>query len=358
MTRQTKLTLIAARLLAIGLIGAATFAGPAPAAEADKAALPDPPQQTPNTNKPAKVFILMGQSNMLGFGRIGPENQQGTLEHLVKKQHKYPHLIDDAGQWTQRQDVWYKHANLAKQGSRWLKPAGQHIGPELQFGHVMGHVHDELVIILEASIGNRGLGWDIRPPSSRTIPPEDHPNKWHQGWQYDIFVKKLHGTLDNLPKHVPAYDKDQGYEIAGFVWWQGHKDQGTPERIREGQGHLKKDIWAESYEAYLVQLIKDLRDEFDADKAPFVVATIAFGGWDLSGSGLTIAKAQLAVDGDAGNYPQFKGNVKTVEARDYWQDKSVSPSAAGYHYNHNAETYMNVGNDMGWAMAELLGKDR
>ncbi|QDV84744.1 hypothetical protein [Planctomycetes bacterium TBK1r] len=39
-------------------------------------------------------------------------------------------------------------------------------------------------------------------------------------------------------------------------------------------------------------------------------------------------------------------------------DKSVSPSGAGYHYNHNAETYMEVGNALGWAMAELLaGED-
>ena len=27
---------------------------------------------------------------------------------------------------------------------------------------------------------------------------------------------------------------------------------------------------------------------------------------------------------------------------------------AGYHYNHNAETYMEVGNALGRAMAELL----
>ena len=31
-------------------------------------------------------------------------------------------------------------------------------------------------------------------------------------------------------------------------------------------------------------------------------------------------------------------------------------SDAGYHYNHNAETYMEVGNALGWAMADLLKK--
>jgi hypothetical protein len=29
-------------------------------------------------------------------------------------------------------------------------------------------------------------------------------------------------------------------------------------------------------------------------------------------------------------------------------------SAVGYHYNRNAETYMEVGNALGWAMADML----
>jgi hypothetical protein len=114
------------------------------------------------------------------------------------------------------------------------------------------------------------------------------------------------------------------------------------------------DNWANSYEQYLVDLINDLRKEFKAPNAPFTLATIAFEGDKLSGPGLTIANAQLAVSGENGKYPQFKGNVTTVEARGFWRDKSVSPSGAGYHYNHNAETYMEVGDALGRAMAELL----
>ena len=53
-------------------------------------------------------------------------------------------------------------------------------------------------------------------------------------------------------------------------------------------------------------------------------------------------------------YPEFKGNVKTIDARPFWRDASVSPTGAGYHYNHNAETQMEVGTALGRAMAELL----
>ncbi len=104
----------------------------------------------------------------------------------------------------------------------------------------------------------------------------------------------------------------------------------------------------------MVNLIKHLRKEFEAPKAPFVLSTIAFGGRDLKGHGMTVANAQLSVRGDQGKYPEFVGNVKTVDARDFWRDKSVSPNGQGYHYNHNAETYMEVGNALGWAMADLL----
>ena len=103
-----------------------------------------------------------------------------------------------------------------------------------------------------------------------------------------------------------------------------------------------------------MNLINDLRKEFKSPKAPFVLATIAFGGDKLGGGGLKVANAQLAVSGEKGKYPEFKGNVKTIEARGYWRGASESPSGAGYHYNHNAGTYMDVGNDLGRAMAQLL----
>ena len=55
-------------------------------------------------SKPVKVYILMGQSNMLGMGKIAGD-KEGTLEHAVKTKKKYPYLVDDAGNWTERKDV-------------------------------------------------------------------------------------------------------------------------------------------------------------------------------------------------------------------------------------------------------------
>lgn len=72
-----------------------------------KQQLPDPDTKPAAAGKPVKVFILLGQSNMLGFGRVGPEDKRGTLEYLTRKEGRYPHLVDDQGKWTQRKDVRY-----------------------------------------------------------------------------------------------------------------------------------------------------------------------------------------------------------------------------------------------------------
>jgi alpha-galactosidase len=325
--------------------------------------LPRPDDKPADMTKPVKVFILMGQSNMVGMGDIGPETAKGTLAYLTKTEKKYPFLVDDAGQWTIRKDVYYYDARVKKGGP--LSPTannGKSIGAELGFGYVLGHVLDEPVLILKSCIGNRSLGWDLLPPGSeryivggRTCAGyKDTPDswvegqpkkgvKWYAGKQYDDDMANARAALDNLAKIYPGY-KGQGYEIAGFVWWQGHKDQNP--------------VHAGRYEQNLVRLIRCLRKDYGAPNAKFVLATIAFGGWKLAEPGLTIANAQLAV-GDPKKHPEFAGNVKCIEARDFWRAGDVSPNPRqGYHYNRNAETYMEVGLSLGWAMAELLNKEK
>ncbi len=322
--------------------------------------LPDPDGQPAAMDKPVKVFILLGQSNMLGFGRVEPQDKPGTLLNLTKVQGKYPHLLDESGNWTTRKDVRYvqvmhRNGKMLTLRNDWLTVKGN-IGPELQFGHIMGHVLDEPVLVLKSCIGNRSLGWDLLPPGSEQFEFEGKiyagygesplswdkgttPKKinWYAGKQYDDDIANARRVLANIGEYYPGATN---YEIAGFVWWQGHKDQNAAHASR--------------YEQNLVRLIKTLRKDFSAPEAKFALATIAFGGSELSGPGLTVAKAQLAVSGETGKYPEFAGNVKTIDARPFWRDASVSPSSAGYHYNHNAETYMEVGNALGWAMADML----
>ncbi|MDG1873434.1 MAG: sialate O-acetylesterase [Mariniblastus sp.] len=319
-----------------------------------------PLQLTAGTKVPFKITYLTHQAD--GLGWIARTDIPGTLETVVKSDGKFQQLIDENGLWVQRDDVWYKGVVTAT-ANKWLSigcgASGNSIGPELGFGHVLGNHHDQPVLILKASQGNRSLAWDFLPPQSKRHEHEgriyagykDSPDSWEKGtqpqpidWyagkQYDDCFNAAHQVLENFESEFPHF-KGRGYEIAGFVWWQGHKDTGS-------------ELNANRYEQNLVHLIKTLRKEFNSPNAPFVIGTIGFDGRAMSGNTLTVANAQLAVSGGKGKYPEFTDNVTTVDTRDFWREANISPREQGFHYNQNAETYMLVGESLGKAMTKLL----
>jgi len=317
--------LLVAALVATGL------AGPAAGGEVP-AELPKPDKTPPDTAKPLKVYLLCGQSNMVGMGRIAGDGPE-TLETLVKREGRFQHLIGDDGKWTTRNDAYFVDLTN-RRIAKWLTVGvmGRNVGPEVQFGHIMGWYHDEMVLVIKIAQGNRSISFDLTPPSSRIGAPKK--GKFYTGWQYDVFIKDAHKILDNLKEYFPAY-KDQGYEVAGFCWWQGHKDAGLSARY---------------YERHLVNLINDFRKEFDAPKAKFVVATVAFGGKSMSRAYRAIHKAQMAVS-DFDKHPEFKGNVASIDTKPFWR-------GGGYHYGNNAETFTLVGDALGREMVRLIEADR
>ncbi|NQT82574.1 hypothetical protein HQ563_06100 [bacterium] len=287
---------------------------------------------------PVKITYLKDGSTAFWMSREDLQGK-GDLESVSKREGKFPWLIDDAGNSTVRNDVYYQDARINFKGSL-LSPTsnGRMIGPELGFGHVMGTYHDEQVLLIKTAMGNRALGWDFRPPSSgRTDKPD--ADKW-EGLEYRLMVEGVRKVLDNIENIVPGY-KGQGYEIAGFVWWQGHKDSFTPELIDE-------------YEQNLVNLIKDVRKEFNVPKMPVVIATVGFGGHNMADKFLRILDAQMAI-GDPKKHPEFAGTVASVDTRNFWREVDESPMSQDYHYNRNAETYLLVGDALGRAMVRLLG---
>ena len=287
---------------------------------------------------------------------------RGSLRYMIEEMGHFPNLLDEKGEWIVRKDAHVNDAYMGKGKDAPFSPMWRNgtFGPEVGFGSVIATYHDEPVILMKVDIGNRSLGWDILPPGSERFQIGDtmyagykdgesswpvsqgEPKKggWYAGKQYDEYTASIHHVLDNFATIYPQYAA-QGYEVAGFVWWQGHKDQ--------------NEVHASRYARNFANLVKAWRKEFKAPNARWVLATIGFEGWKLSGPGKKVAEAQLSVDGDAGVFPEHKGNVKTIESRDFWRDPGESPKNQGYHYNHNGETYYLVGDALGRAMVELLG---
>jgi hypothetical protein len=346
----------------------------------------DAPVLKPN-GKPAdmtkkvKVFLLLGQSNMVGMGKI--KGGEGSLEHAVKEKKKYPYLVDEAGNWLERPDVRFVRVMQGRGGggmqqfnNEWMTVAKcKTIGPEFGLAHLVGDAMDAPVMILKSCIGNRSLSWDLLPPGSERFEfvikdragvekkmvyagykdkPESwemdsakglktepapwvdksgKPIDWYAGKQYDDDISYAKKVLSELDKYYPGA---QGYEVAGFFFWQGEKDAGNP-------GHAAK------YEENLVRFIKAVRKEFNAPNAPFVLGTIGESVKGSGGNGGKVLEGHLAVDGTSGKYPEFKGNVATI----YTHPMAQGGSGNG-HYGGKAEVYMDVGEAMGKAMVELL----
>jgi hypothetical protein len=299
-------------------------------------------------SQPVQVFILMGQSNMLGFGKPAP------LKEVAPQ--KYPYLVDESGNWTVRKDVrnvfvmCSGNSPAKDQQNDWMT-IQRNIGPEIGIGHHLGHVIDAPVLVLKSCIGNRSLGWDLLPPGTeawehegklqpgyRGTPAEprgdtggDMSQGWYAGCQYDGDVAAAKKVLENLDQYYPGAKE---FEVAGFFWWQGDKD-------------MRNGAHAAAYEKNLIQLIKALRKDFDAPEARFVTASLGQTQKGSSRGDGMILDAMEAVSKSSD--PELKDRVGFV----YTNPLSKGGSSSG-HYGGNPETYMNVGEAMGKAMVELL----
>lgn len=313
----------------------------------------------------------MGQSNMLGEGKIGslatPTAIKNSLANAVAVEGKYPYLYDKTTKnWTTSTTV----RNVFVMGSggvgtsqtntnAWMNGGSGHkgsIGPELGIGGMLEAAFPtKPIMMLKSCIGDRALGWDLLPPGSKGYEFDNFtyagyhqsPMKWPKGttpvpmgWaaglQYDGDIWRANQVLANLSTYYPA-PAAECYEVAGFFWWQGDKDS--------------RDMGLSThYEENLVALIKQLRVQYNVPKAKFVSASLGQTSMNdtKSGGGLILQAMENVANGE--KYPEFKGSVATV----YTHPLLHTPGSSGGHYGDDAETYMNVGEMMGKAMAMLL----
>jgi hypothetical protein len=304
--------------------------------------LPDPDGKEADMTKPVQVFIMMGQSNMLGFGN------PGQVKAVAAE--KYPYLVDDGGNWNVRKDVRNVFFCMGQlRYNDWLtcengNGSGK-FGPEIGIGNYLGHAMDAPVLLLKSCVGNRALGWDLLPPSAvgtgakggsyqgdsessdRKVSEEVKAKNggWYAGLQYDQDVGAAQTALKDLATYYPGATK---FEVAGFFWWQGNAEA--------GKGNV------ETYDKNLAFLFNDLKKDFNAPNAKFVCATL--GEHDMNA---TLTKKMF----DFAALPEFKD-----QAAVFFTQPVSNGGSSGSHYGGNGETYMNVGEGMGKAMVELLAK--
>lgn len=324
-------------------------------------------------DKPVKVFILAGQSNMEGKAPNALLDYQATD---AKTKDLFAHLRKD-DKWIIRDDVFIKF--LERKGPLTVGYGSPgRTGVELEFGTVVGDYFEEPVLLIKTAWGGHSLCKNFRSPSAgfpandvlqkqleqaqANVKKNNEKNKKNDplptmddikkeyGASYRMMMAEVKDVMDHYETHFPPL-KGKTLELAGFVWFQGWNDQ------YGGQ---------DEYESNLKHFIRDLRKDLNKPNLPIVIAAMGQNGSKpATGAMLKIQTAQLAMN----DVPEFKGNVKAIRT-DVLVDKAAEElyptweknkeqwnlvgGDHGYHYLGSAIWFNRIGKHMGDAMLELI----
>ncbi|HEX5790439.1 MAG TPA: sialate O-acetylesterase, partial [Luteolibacter sp.] len=267
--------------------------------------------------------ILAGQSNMEGHAQIT------TFPAIAKDPataELYKQMVDAQGKPVTCKDVWISYAfgdfggepvgrkagNLsAGWGSQHHVGAGK-IGPEFTFGITMQKLLGEPILLIKNAWGGKSLMVDFRPPSAGEL--ADEKNKDKAGKYYGHMMSHVKDVLADPKKVYPGYDSKEGYEIAGFVWFQGFNDLvGSYPSTDPSKGKKAVKDYSE-YSRLLACLIRDLRKDLNAPNMPFVTGVLGVGG-ETSGDGTEAFRKAMAAPGEM---EEFKGTVANVYTHKFW----------------------------------------
>lgn len=211
-----------------------------------------------------KVYILAGQSNMQGhakvekFDYIGDDPKTAPLLKKMRGPDGKPRVCEKVwiSYYTADRREGMDHGEgfgklTAGYGARDIPDANHgRIGPEFTFGIYMSQAYDGPILIIKTAWGGKSLNTDFRPPSAgpyvlpkktkalwakhpqgaHGIPKAEDRPEWQAekdkatGRYYRLMIEHVKKVLADPGRIVPKYNPKAGYEIAGFVWFQGWND--------------------------------------------------------------------------------------------------------------------------------------
>lgn len=295
---------------------------------------------------PLKVYILAGQSNMEGHAKLS------SFDHIGMDPKTAPILKEmrgASGEPVELEDVWITYrtgkeedqAGVGKLTSgfgarRVSTEDGGKIGPEFTFGIYTRKLVNEPILIIKTAWGGKSINTDFRPPSAgpyefnekqletfkkqgKDIATMKAERNAKVGRYFRMMMEHVRSVLADPGKIHPGYNAKDGYELGGFVWFQGWNDMvdsGTyPDRGKKG-GY-------DQYSEVMAQFIRDVRSGLNSPNLPFVIGVMGAGGpTDLYGPRQQRYKNihQYFRDSMAApaSLPEFRGNVTAVLTEKYW----------------------------------------
>ena len=295
---------------------------------------------------PLKVYILAGQSNMEGHAKLS------SFDHIGMDPKTAPILKEmrgASGEPVELEDVWITYRTGKEEGQagvgkltsgfgarRVSTEDGGKIGPEFTFGIYTRKLVNEPILIIKTAWGGKSINTDFRPPSAgpyefnekqletfkkqgKDIATMKAERNAKVGRYFRMMMEHVRSVLADPGKIHPGYNAKDGYELGGFVWFQGWNDMvdsGTyPDRGKKG-GY-------DQYSEVMAQFIRDVRSGLNSPNLPFVIGVMGAGGpTDLYGPRQQRYKNihQYFRDSMAApaSLPEFRGNVTAVLTEKYW----------------------------------------
>ena len=280
-----------------------------------------------------KVFILAGQSNMEGHARVETFDYIGDDPATVSLLRE---MRGPDGKARVCDNVWISYLTgmrdnngegfgklTAGYGAR-QNPAqdGGKIGPEFTFGITLDKALEDPILIIKTAWGGKSLFHDYRPPSAgayKRTAKDIERNRYTEettGHYYRLMTGHVLKSLQNIQRIYPDYDEESGYEIAGFVWFQGFNDMVNRDVYPVLPKESKENRFAD-YSVWMADFIRDVRKDLNVPKMPFIVGVMGVSGLhDANEHNLQFREAMVAPS----KFPEFKGDVAAVQTAPFWDD--------------------------------------
>ncbi len=235
------------------------------------------------------------------------------------------------------------------------------IGPEFGFGLSLARKLDAPILLIKTSWGGKSLNYNFRPPSAGPYvlsKKEQEGDKVEEikknvGLNYRMMNEAVHAVLKDVGKHHPDYNADAGFEMAGFVWFQGFNDQFSP-------------AFRDNYKDNMIAFIKDVRKEYKTPKMPFVIGVLGTNrtAEDVAKNAVSVAQRAAA------KAPEFQGNVASVESYEVYSHDAYEVYKKGwaqhfaewcvvgsdrpYHYLGSGKFFVRFGDSLAQQMLKLM----
>lgn len=299
--------------------------------------------------QPLQVFVLAGQSNMQGHAHVR------TFEHIGMDPATQPllaEMLSADGSPKVCERVWISSIGCADEEQTGKLTAGfgasqngPKIGPEFTFGITMEKFIDGPILLIKTSWGGKSLNTDFRSPSAgpyvfsaaqradlekkgKDFAVINAEKEKATGVYYRLMIEHVQRVLSDIKRVVPTYDTTQGYQLAGFVWFQGWNDMvdSSTYPARDQPGGY------DAYSQVMTHFIRDVRHDLRTPHLPFVIGVLGVGGPvaeygpDQQRYKTTHQNFRLAMAAPS-ELPEFKGNVAAVWTDKFW-DLELSAAKA------------------------------